>query len=106
LGIEYVKSPPFSAITDEQHATHVELAAAADVVVLLPMAIGQNNLRNIEALAGVNDVIVVESPNGDDVGDYTDGLASKLRNELIERSGTLPETAVLFDLARRLSTDD
>lgn len=106
LGIEYIKSPPFSAITDEQHATHVELAGAADVVVLLPMAIGQNNLRNIEALTDANDVIVVESPNDDEIGDYTDGLASNLRSELIERSGTLPETAVLFELARRFSADD
>ena len=106
MGIEYIKSPPFSAITDEQHATHVELAGAADVVVLLPMAIGQNNLRNIEALTDANDVIVVESPNDDEIGDYTDGLASNLRSELIERSGTLPETAVLFELARRFSADD
>jgi len=73
--------------------------------VLLPMAVGMNNVRNVTAAVDAESLIVVEPPgvsgSGDTVvGDYTDGMASALRRELIERVGEIPESTLLFELAR------
>jgi len=105
LGLDYVSAPPFAGITDEQHEAHLELVRAADHVVLLPMAVGMNNVRNVTAAVDAESLIVVEPPgvsgSGDTVvGDYTDGMASALRRELIERVGEIPESTLLFELAR------
>ncbi|MEE8047133.1 MAG: ABC transporter ATP-binding protein, partial [Dehalococcoidia bacterium] len=49
LRLDYVSAQPFSSVTDVQHEDHLALVRAADHVVLLPMAVGMNNVRNIEA---------------------------------------------------------
>ncbi|MDP6665961.1 MAG: ABC transporter ATP-binding protein [Dehalococcoidia bacterium] len=104
LGLGYVSAPPFAAITDTQHSDHLELIRAADHVVLCPMAVGANNLRNVEAALGAVAPLVIEPPdnpeNGDADADFTDGRAPELRRRLIERAGQVPESAVLFELAR------
>ena len=108
LQIEYVSAPPFSSISDEQHEAHLVLVRAADHVVLLPMAVGMNNVRNVVAAAGVPSVIVVEpsiregedSDAGTGVADFTDGIAEELRRGLIEKFGEIPESTLLFELAR------
>ena len=106
LQLDYVSAPPFASISDEQHEAHLELVRAADHVVLLPMAVGMNNVRNVVAASSALGLIVVEPPgvsgsSGDTtVGDYTDGRASELRRELIERVGEIPESTLLFELAR------
>jgi len=105
LGLEYVSAPPFASITDEQHESHMELIRAADHVVLLPMAVGMNNVRNVVAAAGATSLFVIEPPGisgeGDAVvADYTDGLAEGLRRGLIEQFGEVPESTLLFELAR------
>jgi hypothetical protein len=106
LGIEYVGAPPFSSVTDDQHESHLKLVEAADHVVLLPMAVGMNNVRNVEAALVSSNLLVIEPPGagggiGDDVvGDYTDGMASRLRRQMIERVGEIPESTLLFELAR------
>ncbi len=106
LRLDYVSAQPFSSVTDVQHKDHLVLVRAADHVVLLPMAVGMNNVRNIEAARAAGSLIVVEPPGvsgvGDAVvGDYTDGLATSLRRGLIERVGEIPESTLLFELARR-----
>jgi iron complex transport system ATP-binding protein len=106
LGLKFVGAPPFSSTTDGQHEEHLALVEAADHVVLLPMAVGMNNLRNLEAAAGAPSLFVIEPPGvggggGDsEVADYTDGVASRLRVGLIEEFGEVPESALLFELAR------
>jgi len=107
LGLEYVSAPPFASISDEQHEAHLELVRAADHVVLCAMAVGMNNVRNVAAAAGTTSLFILEPPgaqggDGDsEVADYTDGLASGLRRGLIEQFGEIPESALLFELARR-----
>ena len=106
LGLDYVSAQPFASITDEQHQEHLALVRTADHVVLLPMAVGMNNVRNVEAAQAAGTLIVVEPPGvsgvGDaQVGDYTDGKASELRRALVEHAGEIPESALLFELARR-----
>ena len=100
LGLNYVSAPPFSAITDEQHAQHLELVRSADHVVLCPMAVGMNNVRNVEAALEAESLIVIEPPEGE-ITDFTDGAAILMRRELIERAGQGPESSVLFELARQ-----
>jgi iron complex transport system ATP-binding protein len=107
LGLMYVSAPPFSAITDEQHSEHLALIGAADHVVLCPMAVGMNNVRNVEAALAAKSLLVIEPPDGlgatggeGTVADFTDGRALELRRELVERAGQVPESAVLFELAR------
>ena len=103
LGLNYVAAPPFSSITDEQHDSHLALVKAADHVVLLPMAVGMNNVRNLVAALSASEVIVIEPPKGlgnREVADYTDGIAAKLRRGLIEKFGEIPESTLLFELAR------
>ncbi len=99
LGLQYVSAQPFSAITDEQHAQHLELIGAADHVVLCPMAVGLNNVRNVEAALAAESLLVIEPPGGE-ITDFTDGAAIQIRRDLIERAGQVPESAVLFELAR------
>ena len=112
LRIEYVSAPPFASISDEQHEAHLELVRAADHVVLLPMAVGMNNVRNVVAASAAPSVIVVEpavregdvvdadSYDGTGVADFTDGIAEELRRGLIEKFGEIPESTLLFELAR------
>ena len=112
LGLEYVSAPPFASISDEQHEAHLELVRAADHVVLLPMAVGMNNVRNVVAASGASSLIVVEpsdregadsdadSDTGTGVADFTDGIAEELRRGLIEQFGEIPESTILFELAR------
>ena len=100
LGLSYVSAPPFSAITDEQHSEHLELVRAADHVVLLPMAVGMNNVRNVEAVLAAESLLVVEPPDGVEIADFAGGRAIELRRELIGRAGQVPESTVLFELAR------
>jgi len=100
LGLSYVSAPPFSAITDEQHSEHLELVRAADHVVLLPMAVGMNNVRNVEAVLAAESLLVVEPPDGGEIADFAGGRAVELRRELIGRAGQVPESTVLFELAR------
>ncbi len=140
LGLEYVSAPPFSAITGTQHSEHLTLIQAADHVILCPMAVGLNNVRNVEAALAAESLLVIEPPKavggpdgahvarasegdaphvpdtlnvphvtkaqnakneeGAAIADFTDGRAPELRRELIERAGQVPETAVLFELAR------
>ena len=106
LVLKYVAAPPFASITDEQHEAHLELVKAADHVVLLPMAVGMNNVRNVVAALSASEMIVIEPPGvqggtGDsEVADYTDGIAAGLRRGLIDKFGEVPESTLLFELAR------
>lgn len=99
LGLRYVSAPPFSAISDEQHAEHLALVRAADHVVLCPMAVGMNNVRNVEAASAAESLLVIE-PEAGAIADFTGGAAVELRRELVVRVGQLPGSAVLFELAR------
>ena len=99
LGVKYVSAPPFSPITESQHSEHIGLIKRADHVVLCPMAVGMNNLRNIQAATEGQSLYVIESPYGE-ISDYTGGEALDLRRSMVERAGAISESSVLFELAR------
>ncbi len=99
LGVKYVSAQPFSPITESQHSEHIGLIKRADHVVLCPMAVGMNNLLNIQAATEGQSLLVIESPDGE-ISDYTGGEARDLRRSMIERTGAISESSVLFELAR------
>ena len=99
LGVKYVSAPPFSPINESQHSEHIGLIKRADQVVLCPMAVGMNNLRNIQAATEGQSLYVIESPYGE-ISDYTGGEALDLRRSMVERAGAISEASVLFELAR------
>ncbi len=77
LGAAYAPVPSFAGIDDAAHAAHLQLAAQADVAVLCETPFGQNNLRNLEALASCPRVIIIESGPFQRL-DYTGGAARRL----------------------------
>lgn len=107
LGLSYVSAPPFASISDEQHDEHLALVRTADHVVLCPMAVGMNNVRNVVAATAASNLIVIEPPvregDGTGVADFTDGIAEELRRGLIEKFGEVPESTLLFELARTVT---
>jgi iron complex transport system ATP-binding protein len=52
LGLPMAVEAPFSPVGDRAHAENLDLMAAADLVVLTGVPIGNGNVRNIEAVRG------------------------------------------------------
>ena len=99
LGVTFVPAPPFSQIDDAQHEQHLALIEVADVVVLCDMAIGPNNLRNVEAARGADRLLLIEGPPFESL-DYTGGGAAKLLQEMASRASTVQRGELLRTLAR------
>jgi len=86
LGLERIEEAPFSPISDESHARHLDLAGAADAVVLLPIPVGSGNVRNLEAAltaarAGRPVFYFTEPPPVE--RDFAGGEATRLHAELL-----------------------
>ncbi len=99
LGVTFVPAPPFSPIDDTQHGNHLALVEAADVVVLCDMAVGPNNLRNLEAARDADRLLLIEGPPFESL-DYTGGVAAGLLGEISARAYTARRGEVLRSLAR------
>ena len=99
LGVSFVPAPPFSQIDDPQHERHLALVEAADVVVLCDMAVGPNNLRNVEAARGANRLVLIQGPPIESL-DYTGGVAVGLLREMAERSLLVQRGELLRFMAR------
>ena len=99
LGVTFVPAPPFSQIDDAQHEQHQALIEAADVVVLCDMAIGPNNLRNLEAARDADRLLLIEGPPFESL-DYTGGVAAGLLGEMAGRAHMAKRGEVLRFLAR------
>ena len=99
LGVKFVPAPPFSPIDDAQHDNHLALIEAADVVVLCDMAVGPNNLRNVEAPRAADRLLLIEGPAFESL-DYTGGAATELLGEMAGRAHTAKRGEVLRFLAR------
>ena len=99
LGVSFVPAPPFSQIDDPQHGRHLALIEAADVVVLCDMAVGPNNLRNVEAARSADRLLLIDGPPFESL-DYTGGVAAGLLREMAERAPTAQRGELLRFLAR------
>lgn len=101
LGARFVPAPPFSPIDDGQHEQHLELVSAADVVVLCDMAVGPNNLRNVDAADGADRLLLIDGSPFESL-DYTGGAAATLLTEMAGRAPTVQRGDLLRFLARPL----
>ena len=99
LGVSFVPAPPFSQIDDPQHERHLALIEAADVVVLCDMAVGPNNLRNVEAARSADRLLLIDGPPFESL-DYTGGVAAGLLREMAERAPMAQRGELLRFLAR------
>ena len=99
LGVSFVPAPPFSQIDDPQHEQHLGLIEAADVVVLCDMAVGPNNLRNVEAARSADRLLLIDGPPFESL-DYTGGVAAGLLREMAERAPMAQRGELLRFLAR------
>ncbi len=103
LGMTFVPAPPFSPIDDAQHERHLELVKSADVVVLCDMAVGPNNLRNVEAAGGADRLLLIQGPPFESL-DYTGGVAVSLLRKMADGAMTVQRGELLRVLARRWPT--
>ncbi|MEZ0536240.1 ABC transporter ATP-binding protein [Caldicellulosiruptoraceae bacterium PP1] len=85
LGIYAVKSKPFTEISNEEYMENVELIKKADFCALMNIPIGFQNLKNLESLKYAKKLYIIEeTPIG--LRDYTNGIATKIYNELKYKS--------------------
>jgi len=86
LDVAYVPQQPFSPISPDSHARHLELIGPADVVVLTDVPAGNGNLLNFEvagdAVRAGKGVIALR-PDLISERDFTDGRATSLVAEAI-----------------------
>jgi iron complex transport system ATP-binding protein len=99
LRLAFVPSPPFSAVTAEEHVRHLRLAAAADWVVLCDMVVGRNNLPNLLAAEQAKRLLLVHGRPSREL-DYTGGEASQVLARLAQRGVRVLRADVLRTLAR------
>ena len=100
LGVTFVPAPPFSPIDDAQYEKHLELVNSADLVVLCDMAVGPNNLRNVEAAIDVDSLLLIQGPPFESL-DYTGGVSASLVRDMADRAPTVRRGELLRFLARR-----
>jgi len=103
LATEVVTAAPFSPVSDSAHARNLELARAADVVVVSRVPIGQGNLRNLEAAieassAGVRTVVFDSFENQD----FCSGEATDCFRKLIASGAqTVTDISGIFEILPR-----
>lgn len=99
LRIEFVPSPPFSAISDSEHAAHLALVGLADYVVLCDMAVGRNNLLNLQAAARARRLLAVDGRPFAEL-DHTGGEAARVHGPVMRQAERVARPDVLRTLAR------
>ena len=72
---------------------------AADVVVVCDMAVGPNNLRNVEAARNADRLLLIQGPPFESL-DYTDGVAARLFREMAGRAPMVQRGELLRFLGR------
>lgn len=80
LGIQTVMELPYMGISEKNYEKNLELMRLADAIVLTDVAIGNGNLRNIEALSLFEDkpIIIIRNPQRDFTGGKCDELLNKI----------------------------
>ncbi len=100
LGLPAVAVPPFAPVDEAAHRRNAELAAAADVCVLAPVAFGSGNLRNLEAAQAARRLVLMAEPPIVE-RDFTGGRATEMFARLAERA-TVTDLAGLAAAVARL----
>jgi iron complex transport system ATP-binding protein len=93
LGAELALEAPFAPISDEAYRKNLELMEAADEVIVCAVPFGPGNLKNLKALLELpaRKIYLLE-PEKIAERDYTDGRATRLVRELLERGAVSVES--------------
>lgn len=86
LDIPYISHSIFAPISPESHRQHLEMLAAADVIVLTDVPVGHGNLLNVEAAlhaARYAQNVFILKPELMPERDFSEGRAVKVINEIL-----------------------
>jgi len=87
-GIPAIVSPPFTPIDDKAHRENEIRAAAAQITVVCHLVFGPQNLRNLEAAAQAQTLVLLEDGPPED-RDFTGGPGLAVYRTLRERATVL-----------------
>lgn len=85
FGIRALVCQPFSEIGDEALNDNINLIRGAQLTILCDMPFGQQNLKNLEAAAYANSLVLIEDSRPED-RDFTGGKAIELYNGLRKKA--------------------
>jgi iron complex transport system ATP-binding protein len=94
LGIEYIPTLAFQAVSDEILLIHQNRLLDADLVIFCNMPIGPNNLKNLEAAGLANNLLIM----GDEelgLRDLTNGEASEKYAQLVQDNARVDINEIL-----------
>ena len=94
LGIEYIPTLAFQAVSDEILLIHQNRLLDADLVIFCNMPIGPNNLKNLEAAGLANNLLIM----GDEalgLRDLTNGEASEKYAQLVRDNARVDINEIL-----------
>ena len=100
LAAEVVDIPPFSPVSDSAHARNLELARAANLVIVSPVPIGEGNLKNLEAAleassSRVRTIMFSSFENQD----FCSGKAAAIFRKLVENGVSIvDDTSGIFEI--------
>ncbi|MCK5558734.1 MAG: heme ABC transporter ATP-binding protein, partial [Candidatus Hydrogenedentes bacterium] len=103
LAAEVVDIPPFSPVSDSAHARNLELARAANLVIVSPVPIGEGNLKNLEAAleassSRVRTIMFSSFENQD----FCSGKAAAIFRKLVENGVSIvDDTSGIFEILQR-----
>ena len=103
LGVNVVEIPPFSPVSDIAHAHNVELARAANFVIVTTVPIGQGNIKNLEAtLEAVSAGVPTIMFSSFETQDFCSGKATVLFKQLVEKGArTVTTLTEIFELVHK-----
>lgn len=103
LAAEVVDIPPFSPVSDSAHARNLELARAANLVIVSSVPIGEGNLKNLEAAleassSRVRTIMFSSFENQD----FCSGKAAAIFRKLVENGVSIvDDTSGIFEILQR-----
>ena len=95
FGIDFVAGQAFSEITEQQTREHKGKIASADLVILGNLCYGEQNLNNLQAAFSATKLLVIEDTPIEE-RDFTNGKATKLYRELLQKNEVTVMTSVEF----------
>jgi len=101
LRLEHITEQPFSPISDDAYRRAVQLARAADAIVLAEAPFGRGNLRNLELARWAQEQgkpVFALASRPIETRDFTDGAACALWRMLLQHGmATAPDLPTLLE---------
>ena len=82
LDYKIISEAPFSPISEKSRQELEEILHKVALIILANIPFGNSNLLNLKSLVNVNEKIIIFEKDPIEKRDYTNGLATKIYNEL------------------------